>query len=69
MKHYTAKLVIKEKGTNNKVKLGGKHFSQKAVDELQELFVQEMIYDPSHQVREEMLEGLAEAKLSLPAQS
>lgn len=71
-KEYTAQLIIKQKGTTNKVKIKSKSFSQHAVDDLQTLFVQEMIVDPSYQAREDMLEGLAKAKqepVSPPPQS
>lgn len=57
MSKYTATLLIKEKGSKNRVRLYSREFSERAVDNLKELFTEELIVDPSYRAKEEVLEA------------
>lgn len=67
MKTFTAIVTIREKGTNNKIRLRAKSLSEEAVAELQDLFVWELLNDPNRLARNDLAEGLENAKQELRA--
>lgn len=67
-KTFTAWVTIKEKGTKNTIRLRAKSLSEDAANELQELFVWELLNDPNRIARNELGEGLEKAKLELSQQ-